>query len=342
MSLIVTPGQLKRRAELYHQLGSMLSAGIPLLKALEMTSVNSTVRASRPTILRLIQYMNGGLTFSDSMTQVQSWMPEFDIALLSVGEQSGRLDSSFKLLSEYYDMRSRIIRDTISDLMVSMATLHVFLLVFPLGYLISFAQGIMNNNHSQCVPFLLEKLVAFGSLYTLIFLMVFAGQGGRGKTWRSIMEAIFEMVPVLRTAQKYLVLSRLTAAMEALVSAGVSIISGWELAAAASGSPRLQRIIAGWKPQFVSGTTPSELISRTGYFPEMFANLYHTGEVSGQLDTTLDRLQAYYREEGFRTLRVFTRILNGTIYGGVAAMVAYYVITFWTNYYGNLLNSANF
>jgi type II secretory pathway component PulF len=342
MSLIVTPGQLKRRAELYHQLGAMLSAGIPLLKALEMTSVNPAVRASRATILQLIQYMNGGLTFSDSMSRVQGWMPEFDIALLSVGEQSGRLDSSFKLLSEYYDTRSRIIRDTISDLMVTMATLHVFLLVFPLGFLISFAQGIMNNNYSQCIPFLLEKLVAFGSLYTFIFLLAFAGQGERGQAWRSVMEGTFAMVPVLRTAQKYLVLSRLTAAMEALVSAGVSIISGWELAAAASGSPRLQRIVAGWKSHFASGTTPSELISRTDYFPEMFANLYNTGEVSGQLDTTLDRLQAYYREEGFRTLRVFTRILNGIIYGSVAAMIGYYVITFWKDYYGNLLNGANF
>src|SRR5262245_58405743 len=113
MSLIVTPGQLNRRAELYYQLGSMVAAGVPLIQALEMTANNPIVRASRSTIAALTQNLQSGLTFSESMTRVQGWMPEFDIALLAAGEQSGRLDASFKLLSTYYTTRATIIRETI-------------------------------------------------------------------------------------------------------------------------------------------------------------------------------------------------------------------------------------
>jgi type II secretory pathway component PulF len=71
----------------------------------------------------------------------------------------------------------------------------------------------------------------------------------------------------------------------------------------------------------------------------MFANLYHTGEQSGKLDDTLHRLQMYYQEEGFRNLQIFTRILNGLLYAAVAGTVAYNVISFWTNYYGQIFNS---
>jgi type IV pilus assembly protein PilC len=339
MALIVTPGQLKQRAELYYQLGSMISAGVPLLKALEMISANPAIRVSRKIIFGLISRLEAGMTFSDSMVELQGWLPEFDIALLSAGEKSGRLDSNFRLLAAYYSSRSQIIRDTISGLATTMLTFHVFLIVFPLGYLISFAQGIMNSHFDLCIPFLVEKAVAFGILYGTIFFFVFAGQGMRGRKWRSIVEHISQSIPIFRKAQKFLVLSRLSGALEALISAGVPIIGSWELAAAASGSPYLQRRILGWKDQLESGTTPGELINHTRYFPEMFANLYNTAEESGKLDDALERLRAYYQEEGFRVLRFFTYVMNGTIYGLLVLLVAYNVIKFYIGYFNSIFTS---
>src|SRR4051812_11544880 len=141
--MIVTPGMLNRRAEFYHQLGATIAAGVPLISALELAVKNSNIGSERKIVPLLIQQLHSGMTFSQSMVQTKGWMPEFDIALLSVGEQSGRLDSSFKILGGYYSTRARIIRDTISDLIVTICTLHVFILIFPLGYLISFVMGIM-------------------------------------------------------------------------------------------------------------------------------------------------------------------------------------------------------
>ena len=63
------------------------------------------------------------------------------------------------------------------------------------------------------------------------------------------------------------------------------------------------------------------MVAQINYFPEMFANLYHTAELSGKIDETLLRLHNYYEEEGFRTLQLFTRILNGIIYGSMAMLV---------------------
>lgn len=312
----------------------MIAAGVPLLKALEMASANPAVRASRKTFLELIQHLQSGLTFSESMTRVHGWLPEFDIALLSVGESSGRLDASFKLLAGYYAVRAKIIRDTIAGLLITVATLHVFLLVFPLGLWIAFAQGILNNDYARCLPFLVEKAVVFGALYGVVFSLIFACQGKRGERWRSLVESVMAPIPFLGTARKYLVLSRLAAALEALIGAGVSIVKSWELASAASGSPRLRREVSSWNSQLESGATPAELVNQSRHFPQIFANLYSTAEQSGQLDDALARLHTYFQEEGFRTLRVFTRLMNGTIYGLVVLLVAYNVIRFWMNYFG--------
>jgi type IV pilus assembly protein PilC len=138
---------------------------------------------------------------------------------------------------------------------------------------------------------------------------------------------------------KYLTLARLSSALDALTNSGVSVVKSWELAAAACGSPRLKREILQWTPQLESGLTPAEMVGQIGYFPEIFTNLYQTAEMSGKLDEALVRLHTYFEEEGFQTLRTFTRILNFVIYGSVAVLVGIYVVRFWVNYYGGLLDS---
>jgi type II secretory pathway component PulF len=337
--MIFTPGQLSRRAELYRQLGAMITAGVPLIQSLQMASNNNSLTASRKTMSALVGHLQNGLTFQDSMARVQGWMPDFDKALLSAGEHSGRLDWTFKLLANDYASRAAIIREMLWQMLRTIVTLHVLILIFPLGPLIGLVLGIMNNNYGQCVVFFVERGAVFGLLYGTIFLVIFACQGRHGEGWRSIIESITQIIPVLRKAHQYLVLSRLASALEALVSTDVSIIQAWPLAAAASGSPYLKRQVATWAPDLESGHTPAQLVSYTRYFPEMFANLYHTGEISGKLDESLNRLQNYYRDEGFMALRIFTRIVNGVVYAFVALVVAYFFITFWLNYYKNLFGA---
>jgi len=336
MPLIVTPRQLNRRAQLYYQLAGMVEAGVPVMKAMEMASRHPEMRSSRLTIDELMKSMESGFTFTESMNRVHGWMPEFDVALLTVGEEAGRLDQSLRTLASFYETRAKIIQDTIAGLVVTVMTLHVFLLVFPIPYLQEFAMGLYYQNYARCAPFILEKLAVFGTLYLTVFFFIFACQAQRGEGWRAFVETVFNFVPILRTARKYLALSRLAAALCASTRSGVSIVSGWELASAAGGSPRLQRIISDWQPSINSGTTHGELINQDSYFPEMFGNFYFTGEQSGRLDEALDKLQVYYQDEGFRLLRWFTKVMNGTIYGTVAALVAYYIIHFYLGYFQNL------
>ena len=339
MSAVVTPAELNRRAQLYSQLASMIAAGLPLPQALEMAGRDSSLRSSRTTVTQLLVHLREGHTFTDSMTRVKGWLPEFDIMLLSVGEQTGRLDNSFKLLSRYYETRAKIIRDTINGLLVTAATLHFFFFIFPLSLFIGAVTGLMNNQYEQCWPFLIEKFIVFGSVYGIILFLIFVCQGNRGENWRARVEAVYSKIPILRIALKYLALARLASALEALTNAGVNVLTSWELASKASGSVRLRREITERLPQINSGLTPAEMVVSTGYFPEMFRNLYHSAEISGKLDETLLRLHAYYEDEGFRKLQFFTRVMNAIIYGTVALLVAVAVIHFYVGYFKTALGA---
>ena len=163
-------------------------------------------------------------------------------------------------------------------------------------------------------------------LYALAGLGIYAAQSRHGETWRGWVERILRPVPLLGTARHYLALSRLAAALEALLSAGVSIVEAWEMAATASGSPALRQTVLAWRPLVDAGQTPADAVSSSAKFPDLFASQYAAGEISGKLDETLRRLHEYYQEEGSRKLHMVSQWTPRIVYLMVAGMIAFFVL----------------
>jgi len=333
MALIVTPGQFSQRAEFYHQLGQLTSAGLGLVRALEQLKRNPPARSYRQPIQRLLDELASGFTLTESLQRLGNWLPAFDIALAQAGEQSGRLDACFRLLADYYTDRARMARQMIADLAYPVFLFHFAIFIFP------FAQFFTSGNWMVYLGRTLGLLVP---IYALVGLMIYAAQSRHGESWRAWVESVLRPVPVLGTARHYLALSRLAAALEALISAGVTIIEAWEMAASASGSPALRRVVLGWRPLVSGGRTPAEAVSASPGFPELFANQYTSGEISGKLDETLRRLHQYYQDEGSRKLHALAQWTPRAVYLFVALMIAYNVVNFWTGYFKQVRDAGGF
>jgi type II secretory pathway component PulF len=327
--MIVTPRQFTQRAELYHRLAQFTAAGIGVVRALEQIGRSPPDRSFRKLVQQLLGELAKGRTLSESLRQLGSWLPEFDIALIEAGERSGRLDACFRLLADYYNDRARIAKQVISQLIYPVGLLHfaafIFLIVLP------FAHSEFN---ASLILLFAKAALALAPLYLITFFLIYATQSRHGEKWRARIESLVHPIPILGTARRFLALARLAAALEALISAGVNIVEAWDLAATASGSPALRRTVENWKPQIEAGRTPAEVLNECPKFPEMFANLYATGEVSGQLDDALRRLYSYYNEEGTRKLHAFAQWTPRLVYFLVILIIAYKIIQFWTGLYG--------
>jgi type II secretory pathway component PulF len=82
-----------------------------------------------------------------------------------------------------------------------------------------------------------------------------------------------------------------------------------------------------------AGETPAEALHASGQFPELFASQYATGEISGKLDETLQRLHQYYQEEGSRKLRMVAQWTPRAVYLIIVAGVGYMIVRWWANYF---------
>lgn len=339
MSLVITPGQFTRRAELYLQLAQLISAGMGMVAALEEMEKRPPARSFRKPLRRILDEIGRGRSFTRAIESTGGWMPEFDRALLQAGENVGRLDASFRDLAGFYNERARLTKQLISQLLYPVGLIHFAALVFLV--VVPFAQAGLHFDASLVWLFVRAAL-CLSPLYLGTALLIYAMQSRHGETWRATIEAVLHPLPMLGTARHYLALARLATALEALIRAGVNTIEAWEIAANASGSPALRRIVHSQKPQLLAGRTPSEVIRECRRFPAMFSNLYATGEVSGKLEESLGSIRAYYNEEGTRKLQTLASLAPKLVYFIVMLVIAYCVINFYIGYLNQIEAASKF
>ena len=333
-SLIETPNSFRRRSEFYHQLGVLLRAGVGLIQSLEQIAPPS--RRDGLHIRESIDRLNAGETFSETLIGRENWLPAFDRMMIEAGEAGGRLDDTLRILSDHYHQRSALIRDVLMKLAYPLFIIH-FIILMP--GIIMYGNSLLGGGSASLLGSFFPSLLTLGALYTAVFFVLYLGQANRGFALRYWLEKIWHRVPMFGPALKELKLSRLSFSLHALLNAGVNVREAWESAASASGSPWLATSVRAWLPDMDRGLLPSEALKQREDFPRTFRDLYATGEVSGQLDDSLQRLAKLYHEDGTRHLKSAAGVATGLVYGAVCITVAIIVIQFWTSYYNSIPNA---
>jgi type II secretory pathway component PulF len=332
MAWIITPGYLARRAELFDQLATMISAGVPLMRALERQQNSATGRIWRRPLRSFIRRLRDGDPVGQALDEASRWVSPFDQALLRAGAESGTLDMSFQLLARGDREQAQALRRVTSGLAYPLIVIHVALLVFPPNLI---SDAVING---ALAPFLAAKAILFAKIYGIGFLMLLAARA-TGATWglRSLLERMLHPVPFLGRARRSWALTRLAASLNALLNAGVNVQPAWKQAAYVSGSPALRRAVASWKKAWRDGATPGETVAGSRTFPDLFSDLYLTGEMSGKLEESLGRIGDYYQDEAIRSMTTFSEWTPRIIYLFIMLSVAYFIITFYVSYFSNLL-----
>jgi len=314
---------LRRRSIFYGQLSTLLRAAIPLSQILGRMAASPPDPASGRVAQRLLDQIDHQATWAEAFQSVRGWAPPFDLALIDAGERSGRLDEAFDTLARHHRRRAENLRRVVQSAAYPLFVLHVAAFVIPLPALV--AGGTFAG-------YLLKSVGVLVSTYSLVGAVVWALSGQRNEGWRSLVERLVLRVPLLGAARSALALGRLAGSLESLITAGVLVTEAWPLAARASGSPLLTRVVARWPPLLDGGQTPAELVAESGPFPDTFVSSYATGEIAGQLDEQLRWLAKHYEEEGFEKLHQLAVVVPVLGYGLVAGWIVLYIFSMFLNY----------
>lgn len=317
------PAGTLARAHFYGQLATLLGAGLPVVQTLDQLARNPPHPSLREPVGTLLGCLKSGRTFTESFQLLGRWAPAFDIALIHAGELSGRLDQTFKTLARHHQERAANNRLLLRESFYPAIVLHASIFIIPIPALI---------RSGSIVQYLLQTFGVLILIYAVVGLVLWALRGDRPQPWRAFIEGMVLKIPLLGSARADLALSRLAASLEALTTAGILITEAWPLAAAASGSPLIQRTVARWRELLDAGESPSNSLQTSGAFPELFASTYQTGEISGRLEEQLLWLARHYESEGFSKLRTLGLLAPRLLYGFIIFWVVLHILSLASGY----------
>jgi type II secretory pathway component PulF len=311
---------------IYKQLAIMFSAGVAVDRSIDVATRN----LRDPQAAAMFQQVRRGIQAGDALHECLARFPQafrpLDVQLVRAGEMSGSLPEVLRQLAQRCETNVAERRAMVGELIRPVLTLHALFLLAPVPDLFLGTIGLGGY-----------MLRAFGPLAPLYALVVGGWVAGRlgsfSAAWRRHGFLLLHAVPVLGGAVRKLGIARLAVALRALYEAGIGLQESLPLAGEASGNDVLAaacrdaaRSIAEESP------TLYEALAATGAFPQNTLLLIATGEESGQLDVTLDKIAQTHGDEARHTIRMLNRLFGLAVYLAVALMVAIRVIRFWSGY----------
>jgi type II secretory pathway component PulF len=299
----------------YHNLSTMLGAGVPLLRSLKTVGQGLSGRL-RPAFQELTEAVSKGNRLAETMALHPKVFPPLDVMIVEAAEESGSLAELLGLLSNWHEYCQRIRRKILAGLTLPVVLIHLTAIFAPLPAF--FLRG------GHIVPLVGEMLAILSLAYIpaaiIIAILRTAPKAGLP---RRILDRCALRVPVLGPAVYKLALSRYCWVFHMLLKAGLPITACAAKAADAAGNAVVAEQVRGGAASATQGHPVSEGFGTK--LPMDFLDLWRVAEETGELDDAAGRLAASKGEDAEFLLAEFGRWLPRVIYFLVCLLIIYYI-----------------
>ncbi len=289
------------------QLHTLIKAGVPLMRAL--TGLQES--ASKPAMRNVLQALRGSLDSGHELWAAMARHPQvfnsFYLAMVRVGEASGRLEEVFLSLYRHLAFE-RFMRDQVKTALrypgFVLAAMAVAIFVVNLFVIPAFAR-VFQGFGAQ-LPLMTRVLISFSRLMVdWWYLMIFAAAAaifafhrstatGPGRLW---WDRVKLSLPVAGAVIRKATLARFASSFAISTRSGVPITQALSNVALTVDNA----FIAGKVEAMRDGVQRGESILRTaigtGAFTPMVLQMIAVGEESGSLDEMLQEVADLYQEE---------------------------------------------
>lgn len=338
MGLMSSQLPLKTMVPLCRQLSTAFSAGIPITQSLSLVSEQTRDRRARTVLTDMADAIRDGSTLSEATRGQRKYVPDFFIELLAAGEVGGRLDVMLKDMADYFEDRLEMRRKVLRSLSYPMFQLAAawFLGTFALGLVrgLDFSKGsdFLSGYFARYAAFQMASLgtfaVGFGVCIVLSRLGLFQWVSGWFTTF---------IWPVSLVTRRF-ALARFFRSMSLLIGSGLHIVDCIVRSANVVGNPYIVRDLLKAAPFVKEGASLSEAFAGTQCLTRMAREMLVVGEQSGNLEGALHKVADYHLSEATHAVGVTASVLNVLIVCVVGLVIGYVVVSFWTQFYGGMMD----
>jgi type II secretory pathway component PulF len=334
------------------QFASYLDAGVDLMKALTSLEKQYARTAMGPVVGRISLAVRRG----DSMTEAVRREPKaFDslfVSMIQVAEMRGGIPETLRMLSRHYEARQRLIRQARSAMIYPLAVLLVasgVVALLTLWLLPKFIDMLTEfPGQGATLPLPSRALMAFSRFVQTLgwwliplvmiggpFLLLSIYRTGAGKR---LLDNLIIRVPVFGLLLRKLDITRFSRTLGTLLGSGVDVGASIDLTADVMRLDPLRRAVADARSFIMDGGELSEALLESRWFgPDVIA-VVESGEETGKLPESLERLADDYEEQVAYMVRNMGQLVQPMIMIFMGGLVLFIILAVLLPYIALLTN----
>ena len=323
--------RLKRRGmnarevgQFTQQLATLLSAGLPLDRSLQVLLELSENARIEQTVSAIRDQVREGGSLSDALDAQHGSFSRLFINMVRAGEIGGSLDTTLERLADYLE-RSKDLKDSVVSAMIYPIMLMVLAggsLVLLLVYVIPQFTPIFEELGGD-LPMITKIVLAAGGILqnfwwgligltvlgVILFRRMLADPEKRLRWDTRVLGTrwVGDLVSKLEIA-------RLTRTLGTLLTNGVPLLSGLSIARNVMTNSLLRKSVEATAQEVKTGGGLAHNLAETGHFPRLALQMVSVGEETGQLDIMLLKVADTYDKEVRNTidrlLAIFTPVIT--------------------------------
>jgi len=289
------------------QMYTISKSGIPLVKGLRGLAASVRNYTFQQALNDIIERLETGVELSTAMRFHPKIFNNLFISMVSVGENSGRLDLIFKQLSEYMERdvnTSKSIKTALRYPTFVLIAISIAMTIINIKVIPAFA-GMFANFGAE-LPLPTRILIGISDFFVAYWMYMFIAVGGvliwffhyiktpdgsrwwgRKKLRLMIVGDIIERASLARYARSF----------GLMLNAGLPISNALELCARAIDNNYLGDKIRGIRAGIERGEGLYQTHLVSGMFTPLVLQMISVGEESGQVDTLLAEVAEFYERE---------------------------------------------
>jgi type IV pilus assembly protein PilC len=324
------------------QLATLIDAGLPLLRSLNVLAKQERNKVFKNTINKLADAVQGGNTFSDALALHPRVFNNLYVNMVKAGEVGGVLELVLNRLSEFQEKAAKVKNKVIGAMVypIIVITMAVgimgFLLVFivpkfeaifhdmlgdkPLPPITTFVIGASNlvKDHGLV---LLGAVVAAVAVYKFI---------GRTRGGRFFIDSFKLRMPLFGDLNRKTAISRFARTLGTLVTSGVPILQALNITRETAGNAAIASAISEVHDSVKEGESIVQPLEASRAFPPMVVSMVDVGEETGKLPEMLLKIADVYDDEVDNAVARLTSMLEPIMIVFLALIVGTIVLALFT------------
>jgi general secretion pathway protein F len=284
---------------LTRQLAGLVSAGLPLERALTALTEEAPNEAQRNVLAALRAEVNGGAPFAKALAQHPREFSDIYCAVIAAGEHSGNLGKVLERLADDLEERQALQAKLVGAALYPaiVTAVAILIVLFLVSYVVPQVANVFASS-KRALPWLTVAMLAVSHFVRqfgwMVLLALVAGGTGlryalRVATFRERFDAAWLRLPVLGNLARGYNASRFTGTLAMLVGAGVPILKALQAAALTLNNRAMRADALDALVLVREGAPLASAMAQKKRFPGLLSMFARLGEQTGQLPVMLQR-----------------------------------------------------